>query len=274
MSEFTVAVEQSHIKKKVTTEQTINISASPTDREKSISSQLNETFNEAFRESLKERGYQRVNFDADIQKKHVVIKKMYLVTESGEVQISEDKHKIPIIGHRRSINLKEKVMNFAMSINIPTPFLIFQKEFSDSFKEGFKLKLALSSVLGTFMSILGASIEQIVTGLTFFILIAIADALLGIMPNTVKGRRSKDHSLQAKAWMFIANLVGIAGLLTVHLFINNAIPDPSGIQHIPANIHYVGISFIVLSYVQRIMKYVATANKTKVPKFISSIFKK
>jgi hypothetical protein len=248
------------VKKKAATP--IKKTAFPSDLRNSLNEEINEVY------TIK---YFSIKNEKFIVTKELFVKEFVLTDHIKQ----RKKNKTVLDGHISKVsNQRRKVGALAMSIHFPTPFLLFYRELEESFKESLLLKIGFTGVFGTILSLTGFSNTQLISGLTLLIVLAVVDAILGIIPNNLKRKNSNDHSLQAKAWLFVTNLLAIVGILAVHMFIKNLIPDPTGIQHIPANIHYFGIMFIISPYFHRIIKYVATANRTKIPKFISTMFKK
>lgn len=252
-------------------------SASTTARQKQTSEYLNQKFGDVFPLELKEMGYQRVNFDADIKGNSIIVQKAFLIHDNGEVEILEMKSKHRMKGHSISTSLRKKVSGLAMSIQVPTPLILFHKEIETTFKEGFLVKMGLTAFFSSALMMAGITVEQLIMGLTFFTIIAVFEAALGLMPNTLKDDEdSKDHKLQAKFLTYVVNVMAMTVLLAVHLFMVNLTPDPGVLMYIPVNVHYIGIMYLLFSYVYRIYGYISVANKSKLPlpEFITKLIKK
>ncbi|ARK31849.1 hypothetical protein [Halalkalibacter krulwichiae] len=173
-----------------------------------------------------------------------------------------------------STNLKPKVGATQMSVYIPTPLLLFHKEFVASFKEDILLKLVMASTFTSFLAYSGISIEQIIGGFIFYFALVIIDAFLAILPGNVKEGTEKDHKLSAKLFMFITNTMAIIGAFAGHNALKYWVSDPNALQTIGVNFHYGVIGWVVGIYVIRITKYVARANKTKIPQSLTNFFNK
>lgn len=166
---------------------------------------------------------------------------------------------------------KRKGSAIAMSLHIPTPFLLFKDEMLDSFN-GFAYKIGTTFALGFTLSFGNLNLSQLVNGVAILMFIAIFDAVLGILPNTkIKGSKAKDHTLQAKAWTFLANIIGMSVFYAIHLYLENAIVKPNILQNQLINLHIYYFVWIGVVYSHRIARYTASANNTKVPKFFSTL---
>jgi len=244
----------------------VELSPSPSAIEKEVSRIISDGFEEEHGEKVNQLGYKRVNFDVAIKRDIIIINKAFAICENGSVEVIGIKHKHRMGGHSISTSLRKRVSNKAMTINLPTPFIIFQNEFISTFKEATLLKITAATLMATILATAGVSAEQLIMGAGAFVLIAILDAILGVMPNTKSDEEYlKDHKIQAKFWKFTANIVAMTALLFVHLFAVNLVPNPNLLQYIPVNIHYLGIGYFISSYVYSIFKYISVANNSKIP---------
>lgn len=165
---------------------------------------------------------------------------------------------------------KTRIGAMSMSIQFPSAFSIFKDETKDLFTTGLSFKLSLATLFGVSFSLGNISLETLASSFIFFIVLAFVDALIGILPNARTQKKiPKDQKLQAKAWLLLMNLLAMIGWIAAHLLISNFFKDPSVFfKYTVINCHYYGIGFIVTSYVYRIGKYIAIANKVKAPSFL------
>lgn len=252
-------------------------SPAPTNIEKELSKGLNEAFEEKYGDQYKKVGYQKVNFGVEVKKDTIVIKESFWIRDNGDIEIIDIGHKHRIKGHSISTRLKKKVSNLAMSFHLPTPFILFHQEIEATFKEGTSVKIIGASLLASIFALAGITPEQLLMGTGLFILIAFFDAVLGVMPNTKDSSDvKKEHTIQSKFWKFVANLLAMAALISIHLFTKNLVSEPNLLQYIPLNIHFLGIGYLLVNYGYSIFKYIAVANNSKVPipEAITKHFKK
>jgi hypothetical protein len=185
-----------------------------------------------------------------------------------------NENKSPSNGHISNMkNLYRKVSALPMAVYFPTPFLLYKKELAETFSNGLVMKLVGTTVIGAALSLADIDFKSLLNGFLLLLIIAVIDAILGIIPNTVNGKKAqKDHTLQAKFWMFLTNVLGLAAMFAIHFFLESQIQDPNLAQKFVVNVHYISIACVAIIYFTRITKYIATVNKTRVPKFISTIF--
>lgn len=255
----------------------ITISNTPTTSEKVISEGLNKVFKEKYEDKIKASGYMDVNFDVEIKKNTIHINKIYYIRENGEIEIEKIGYKHRVKEHSINTRVKRKVSNLAMSFHLPTPFILFHQEIEATYKEGTSVKIIGAALLASIFSLAGITPEQLLMGTGLFILIAFFDAVLGVMPNTKDSSDiKKEHTIQSKFWKFVANLLAMAGLISIHLFTKNLVSEPNLLQYIPLNIHFLGIGYLLVNYGYSIFKYIAVANNSKVPipEVITKHFKK
>ncbi|AIY72799.1 TPA: hypothetical protein ACLQU7_005196 [Bacillus tropicus] len=175
---------------------------------------------------------------------------------------------------RESVGIfNKKTGVVAMSFQFPTAFLLFKEELRDMFTDGIWIKLGMTAILSTVFSFAEVPVDTLLTGLGIFVIIALCDAFLGILPNAVRVQsKKKDHTLQAKLWSFIGNLLGMTVGIGIHLFLETVIKDPNLVQGIALNCHYYIFTFVCSIYFYRVVKYIATLNKAKVPKVLTNLF--
>ena len=259
-----------------TEKENVEVSISPTHVEKKLSESISKMFDSQYGEIYKRRGIVKVNFDVSIRGEKIVIAKVFAISDCGDVEIFSVGNKHQVIGHILKTPIKEKVKNLAMSIHIPTPLLLFNNEFLSSFKEGFVFKLGIAAFFGSILSLLELTPSMVVNGFMFLLLVVLVDGVLGLLPNTVKGKRAKkDHTLQAKVILFITNMLVLIAFFGVHLFLKQLIVDPNAVQEFFANsIYNIGVAGVIGSYLMRITGYFIAANKSKVPGFVLEFYKK
>lgn len=250
-------------------------SSSPSDVEKQISREISDKFDEQFGAELKTRGYQSATFDVQLDKNTISIDRTFLLKDNGEVEIVQLGYKRRLKGHSISTRIKERMSGLAMSVHIPTPFLIFHKEIENSFVDGLIYKLGFATIIGSILSFSNLSSSQIIYSLMLFTFIATIDLILGLFPNTVKGkRRKKEHTIQAKTWLYFTNLLVLIGFFGIHLFLKGYITDPNQIQEFFINsIYTIGGIGVATTYLFRMGSYFITANNKKVHPVLVNIFK-
>ncbi|HDR6318344.1 TPA: hypothetical protein QCU53_005198 [Bacillus thuringiensis] len=167
-------------------------------------------------------------------------------------------------------SIKTRIGAMSMSIQFPSAFSIFKDETKDLFTTGLSFKLSLATLFGLSFSWGNISLETLASSFIFFIILAFADAIIGILPNARTQKKiPKDQKLQAKGWLLLMNFLAMIGWIAAHLVISNFFKDPNVFfKYTVINCHYYGIGFIVTSYVYRIGKYIAIANKVKAPSFL------
>lgn len=256
--------------------ETLACSSTPTKMEQKISAKLTESFDENYGNRYRKEGYQKVNFSVEIKKNTIVVTDSFWIRDNGDVEIINIGHKHRVKGHSISTRLKKKVSNLAMSINLPTPFLLFHKEIQTSFMDGFMFKFGLATFIGTIFSLSELTISQMVNSLIFLTFVAIIDAVLGILPNTVKGKRAKkDHTILTKVWLWVSAMLVMVGLFGIHIFLKNLLLEPNILQEFfIRNIFNIGAIGVIITYFIRITGYYFVANKRKVPAAIAGFFKK
>ncbi|MDA2434509.1 hypothetical protein PDQ77_27410 [Bacillus cereus] len=165
---------------------------------------------------------------------------------------------------------KTRIGAMSMSIQFPSAFSIFKDETKDLFTTGLSFKLSLATLFGISFSMGNISLETLASSFIFFIILAFADAIIGILPNARTQKKiPKDQKLQAKAWLLLMNFLAMIGWIAAHLLISNFFKEPNVFfKYTVINCHYYGIGFIITSYVYRIGKYIAIANKVKAPGFL------
>ena len=247
-------------------------SSSPSELEKKISQVISERFDEELGAEFKMRGYQRANFDVEIEKNTIKVNRTFLVKENGEVDIYHIGYKRRMKGHSISTRLRKKVSGLAMSIHIPTPLIVFQKETEAFFKDGFLANFLISTVLGGIFALLGISLEQFLYSYVLLIAMGFVDWILGTFPATIVGEKTKDHKFTSKMQLLIFNMILMTGIFITHSYLNNQIPDPNGIQKMMVNFHYVGVQLLIVPYYGRVLKYFFKANKIKTPSVVSNYF--
>ncbi|MCA1058101.1 hypothetical protein LCL96_04110 [Rossellomorea aquimaris] len=216
------------------------------------------------------RGYSLELVEHDFTVVNEFLIKEIVLKKQKNLEIHE--HKCPEKGN---IDSKESTYGkgsaLAMSFNLPTPFLLFKNELVESFS-GFSFKIFPTLILGFTLSFGNFDLSQLVNGLAILFIIALADALIGILPNTkIKGSKAKDHTLQAKALMFVVNVIGIVVFFAIHFYLQNALPNPNIFQKQIVNVHIYYSVWLAIIYSIRIANYTASANNTKVPKFFSTL---
>lgn len=244
----------------------IESSSSPSEAEREISQVFSNSFTEQHGEEVNRLGYERVNFDLAIKKDIIIINKAFAIRENGSVDVIDIKHKHRMKGHSISTRVKRKVSKLAMSIHIPIPLILYFEEMELTFKENILFKLGFATVFGALFSVLKIPFEDMLIGFSLFLIVALIDIVLGVMPN-IKDQVDEpmEHKLQAKFWKFASNVIAMVGLYYFHLLTVTMLPKESWTTFIPHNIHYFGIAFITGVYCISIMKYIAIANNTKMP---------
>lgn len=249
-------------------------SSSPTEIQKHISREINKSINANFPNALKEIGYQRINFDADLRGKSIVISKAFLIHESGEVEVLNYRNKIPVFGNRITTRLKVKVRSIAMTIHIPTPILLFNKEVESFFRDGLLLNLSISAVLGGLVALSGVTQETL---FNFYILLfatGLIDYGLHAFPQSVVGKKKKDDKFLAKMWVLLFNMVLMTGMFVVNAYLQNKLSNPSGIQNITIHLPFIGMHLLIVPYYLRMLKLFVKVNKIKTPTVITDLKKR
>ncbi|PEN45022.1 hypothetical protein CN630_19790 [Bacillus wiedmannii] len=160
----------------------------------------------------------------------------------------------------------------AMSFQYPASFLAFKDELHDLYANGIWMKLGMAAIFSSLLSYFKVPLETILTGVGLFVVIALCDAILGKIPNSVRDEeKKKEHTLLAKLWSFIGHSLAMTVGIAMHLFLSTVIKDPNFLQKLFINCHYIIFAWICLIYFQRVLRYVASLNNTKVPESISGI---
>jgi len=250
------------------------LSTSQTARQKVISDQLNKRFNEEYGDSLQKIGYERVNFDADFTKNQIVVQKAYMVCLDGEIKIFENENNRPLIGNSIRRKIRAKGMSLAMSVHIPTPILLFNKEIESFFKDGLLLNLSVSALLGGIVALSGVTQETLFNYYILLFAAGLIDYGLHAFPKSVVGKKNKDDKFLAKMWVLLFHMVLMTGMFVVNAFLQNNISNPSTLQNITIHLPFVGMHLLIVPYYLRMLKLFVKVNKIKTPALVTDLKKR
>jgi hypothetical protein len=183
---------------------------------------------------------------------------------------TEDKiieHKMDTFGNNYSTKpFLTKVGAIFMPHGMPTAYQLYSQEMTETYTENFSIKIFLSGIF-TFISVwLGVDIINLIGA---FLCIAFADVFLSLIPGNVKKRNKKNHTIQAKAWALLTNIIAIIVALKAHESLSSYEATVPVFNLVLNYFHYGILGLILFSYAQRMLGYIANANKVQIPNFMN-----
>jgi hypothetical protein len=155
-----------------------------------------------------------------------------------------------------------------MPLGTPTYVHLYADEMRDSASRPL-FKVVLTAIISVIVGFLGMELISLVIGMFF---LAILDMILGIIPGNVKKGTEKDHTIQAKFLAFLTNFIGIIAIVKGMEYLLHFSGESVVSEYVLPYVPYAVASWTFSVYFYRVVKYMALANKTKLPKKISKIF--
>lgn len=237
------------------------------DSQKMIESKISEIV-EKF-EALKHEGGKTVKFEMTIQKGQAHIEQIYLIDKSGkEVSLPFEYIMTPKGRINTFSKSLRKVGAFIMPLGTPSYLKLYAEEMKESVSKPW-YKLLFTTCISLVVGFLGMKLITLVIGLFF---LALLDMLLGLIPGNVKSGTEKDHTIQAKFFAFLTNIIGIVAITKSMEYLLDFSGESRVSEFVLPFLPYAVASWTFSVYMYRILKYMALANRTKLPKAIRKMF--
>ncbi|MNW42236.1 hypothetical protein D3C74_194000 [compost metagenome] len=235
------------------------------EKEKEIAQALSTAMHDE--EMYKELNLMKVNFDVEIIKHKVYIRNIYLIKENCDViqvpynQLLTKKNKQPFTFR--------KVGAFMFPLGTPSLLNSYAGEMKESIENTW-IKIVFATIVSSVVGFLGIKLIGLVIGL---LVISILDLILGLIPGNVKEGTEKDHTIQAKFLAFTTNFVGIVAITKGMEYLLAFSGDAKVVsEYVLPYLPYALASWCFSVYFYRIVKYMARANRTRLPKTIKKMF--
>ncbi|MFJ2042266.1 hypothetical protein ACIOBL_01615 [Paenibacillus taichungensis] len=161
-----------------------------------------------------------------------------------------------------------KVGAFVMPMGTPTFVELYAEEMKESADKPL-YKTIYAGTIALIVTLLGIKLASLVFGL---IVVAVLDLILGLLPGNVKKGTEKDHTIQAKFMGLVTNMIGIIAVTKGMEYLINFSDVAVLSKYVMPYLPYVVSGWAFSVYFSRIVKYMARANRTKVPKVLTDIF--
>ena len=237
----------------------------PTDNEKLISEKMNERLHEEFQDFLNENEIKTIKFDVKETIFGFYAVGYYIISKNEEIQYI--KTPIELMVKKVLLSYIRKVGAVVMPKNIPAFVFLFAEDLKEINTKKWSFKAVFSSIIAAISAWLGVGLQNMLLG---FFIVAVFDAILGLMPGNVKPGTEKDHKLQAKFFSFVTNVLGIVVILKANEHLRSYFGE--NYEYIEKFVPFLVISWVFSIYTWRTVNYIARANKAKIPTKIKKKF--